>query len=271
MKRSLIILSALASLGASINTIAVEFVVRPIVEIAKDMALRAAWMIKVYHDKHYVLNVFDTIPSLSDLQQYNVNRPDQVEAIRSSLYDTLAYAQAGQTQLQFFQNPKGQNGKTIADTNMTSAGTLSSPQSFLVETIELYFFPTAVPSNLSAANTPALSAFIDDTYKFYKQGGALDFFIGSKSYLIEAPLLKFPPRCGLSGFTSSSDAASTGTASTSTGYASAGGPVYELNPPILLVPTQNFVVSLNWPTAVALSAAGTVMCQLGGILYRNSQ
>lgn len=239
-----------------------------VMAFAVDMAYRAAFALKVHHDKHFVMSA---IPSLAELQRYNVNRPDQIEAIRSSLYDTLAYAQAGQTQLQFFQTPKGQNGKTIADTNMTTAGSLPSPQSFLVETVELFFFPGGNPSNESAANVPAVSTFTNDVYKFYKQGGSLEFFIGSKAYLNEAPLLKFPPRCGLGGFTSSSDAASTGTTSTSTGYASAGGPIYELDPPILLVPTQNFVISLNWPTAVALSAAGTVMCQLGGVLYRNSQ
>lgn len=239
-----------------------------IVAFAKDMVLRAAWEVHVFHTRNYQMGV---IPSLSELQQYNVNRPDQVEAIRSSLYDTLAYAQAGQTQLQFFQTPKGQSGKTLADTNMTLAGTLASPQSFLVETVELMFFPGALPSIETAANTPAASAFINDTYKFFKPGGWLELFIGSKAYLDEAPLLKFPPRCGLSGFSALSDAASTATTSTQTGYASAGGPVYELDPPILLVPTQNFVITLNWPTAVALSAAGTVVCQLGGILYRNSQ
>lgn len=211
------------------------------------------------------------IPSLNELQQYNVNRPDQIEAIRSSLYDTLAYAQAGQTQLQFFQTPKGQNGKTFADTNMTTAGSLPSPQSFLVETIELYFFPGVLPSVESAANTPTAGNFMNDVYKFIRPGGALDLFIGSKSYLTEAPLLKFPPRCGLGGFGATSDAASTATTSTLINYASAGGPVYELDPPILLVPTQNFVVSLNWPTAVSVSAAATVVCQLGGVLYRNSQ
>lgn len=211
------------------------------------------------------------IPSLSELAQYNVNRPDQVEAIRSSLYDTLAYAQAGQTQLQFFQTPKGQSGKTLADTNMTLAGSLASPQSFLIETIELYFYPGETPGNLSAANTPIIPTFLNDTYKFYKPGAWLELFIGSKAYLDEAPLQKFPPKCGLSGFAATSDAASTATTSTMVNYASAGGPVYELDPPILLVPTQNFVVTLNWPTAVALTAAGTVVCQMGGILYRNSQ
>jgi hypothetical protein len=211
------------------------------------------------------------IPSLAQLQQYNVNRPDAVEAVRASLYDTLAYAQAGQTQLKFFQTPKGQGGKTDADTNMTFAGALASPQSFLIQTIELYFFPGMAPGVLDAANTPIAPTFSNDVYNFYKPGAWLELFIGSKAYLDEAPLMKFPPRCGLGGFASNQSNASTSTSSVQLNYASAGGPVYEVDPPILLVPTQNFAVSLNWPAAVGISAAGSVMCNLGGILYRNSQ
>lgn len=211
------------------------------------------------------------VPSLGALQQYNVNRPNAIEVIRSSLYDTLAYAQAGQTQLKFFQTPQGQGGKTLADTNMQAAGALASPQSFLVQTIELFFYPNAsiVPAVTGGTTAPA---YVNDTSKFYRYGGWLDFFIGSKSYLDEAPLQKFPPRNGLSGFAALSDATTAGsTQLTSVTYASAAGPVYEINPPILLTPTQNFNVSLNWPTAIALSAAATVICTMSGYLYRNSQ
>lgn len=211
------------------------------------------------------------IPSLAELAQYNVNRPDQVEAIKSSLYDTVAYPTAGQTQLQFFQVPKGQSSKTFADTNMTNAGMLPAPQSFLVQSIELIF----LPAEASIAGNGALTTsddFILDVYSFAKAGW-LEFFIGSKPYLDEAPLIKFPPKNGLSGWAAL--AQNTSTAATAAvsfvSYASVGGPVYELNPPILLVPTQNFVVTLNWPSAVTLVNAARVVCNLGGILYRNSQ
>lgn len=213
--------------------------------------------------------VMHVVPSLEELKRYNVNRPDQVEALRSSLYDSLIYDSAGQTQLKFFQSPQGQNGKSLADTNMTLAGTLAAPQSFLVETIELYFLPSVVPGTFGAA---AAADFVNDVYDFAKVGGWLDFFIGSKSYLQEAPLMKFPPRAGLSV---SGALADTTTAAASRQsmiqYASVGGPVYELDPPILLVPMQNFNISLNWPEVVPLSADATVLVQLGGILYRNSQ
>jgi hypothetical protein len=207
------------------------------------------------------------IPSLSELQRYNVNRPDQVEAVRSSLYDFQTYAQAGQTQLQFFQVPKGQSSKTFADTNMTNAGALPAPQSFLIQTIELYLFPG---NAISAEGAATACENWNDVYDIFKSGW-LELFIGSKAYLDEAPIGKFPPRCGVAGVAAVSQAGEVADSSIRVDYASFGGPVYELEPHILLVPTQNFTVTLNWPTAVGISVAGRIGVNLGGILYRNSQ
>lgn len=209
------------------------------------------------------------IPSLEELRQYNVNRPDQIEAIKQSLYDSQTYAALGQTQLIFFQQPKGgAAGKTLQDTNMTGAGALPAPQSFLVETIEIFLFPNLDISTVDAGAL-SVSEFANDVYDVARFG-YLEFFIGSKPYLDEAPLLKFPPRAGLStGFASSAVAPAAG--SLKDNYASFGGPIYALMPPILLVPTQNFEVTLNWPTAIPLSTTAKIFINLGGILYRNSQ
>ena len=212
---------------------------------------------------------FNQIPSLTDLQQYNVNRADAVEAVYGNLYDTLTTAALGQTQLQFFQTPKGQNGKTLADTNMTVAGQLPAPQSFLVMSIELYFVPGDAVSIHGAA---AANAYVQDVLSFYTGKAWLELFIGSKAYVDESPLMKFPPRCGLGGFAALSDATTPAAAgATQIGYAQASGPIYELNPPILLVPNQNFNVTLNWPVAIPLTVAGAVTVNMSGILYRNSQ
>lgn len=211
------------------------------------------------------------IPSLAELSQYNVNRPDQIEVIRQSLYDFQSYAAAGTTELQFFQIPKGQSSKTQADTNMTTAGSLPAPLSFLVQTIEIYFFPAGDPSVLGS-DTPQEN--INDVYDVAKSGW-LQLFIGSKPYLQEAPLLRFPPANGLTGWAALANGAR-GTSDSNNklsqiSYASFGGPVYQVQPWILLVPTQNFSVTLNWPTAVAVSAAARIGVVLNGLLYRNSQ
>ena len=210
------------------------------------------------------------IPSLQQLQQYNVNRPGAVEGIRSSLYDRIQYPAAGTTQLLFFQVPQGQAGKTAADTNMTAAGALPSPQSFLIETIEISFFSPTPPFVRGAG--AVTNSQINDNYTFYRNGGWLELFIGSKVYLTEAPLMKFPPRNGLAGVAAFADTSTAG-ANQLAGvqYACAGGPVYQLDPPILLVPTQNFNVALKWPAAVPITVASEVMISMSGVLYRNSQ
>lgn len=206
------------------------------------------------------------IPSLQELQSYNVNRPDQVEVIRQSLWDTQTYVDNSTTQLQFFQVPKGQSSKTIVDTNMEAAGALPAPKSFLIETIELYVFPQSV---VGADSTTILALQNWQDMYSLMQVGELDLFIGSKTYLQEAPLMKFPPRSGLTGVAFAND--STANTGTRVDYVSMGGPVYELEPQILLVPTQNFSVTLNWASAVNLNANVKIVCNLGGVLYRNSQ
>lgn len=206
------------------------------------------------------------IPTLAELQQFNVNRPDAIEAVRQGLWDTQTYVSGTTTALQFFQVPKGQSSKTMADTNMEAAGALPAPKSFLIETIELYCFPKTA---LGADNTSIkVLQNWQDLYDLL-QVGWLELFIGSKAYLDEGPLMKFPPRSGLTGVAFAND--STANTGTRVDYVSVGGPIYQLDPNILLVPTQNFVVTLNWATAKTLNANVNIVCNLGGILYRNSQ
>ncbi len=212
-----------------------------------------------------------SVPQLSQLQQYNVNVPGQVEGIRQSLYDFQAYAQAGQTSLNFFQTPQGQSSKTLADTNMTAAGQLAAPQSFLIEAIEIHWFPgNSVAPGIAAAPTQPFPNLFDTNA--VAKSGWLNLFIGSKSYLNEAPIGRFPPSTGLAVFNSATD---TTTAASSryvySDYSRFTGLPFRMSPPILLVPTQNFSVSLNWPTAVAVTAAGRIGVVMRGILYRNSQ
>ena len=104
------------------------------------------------------------------------------------------------------------------------------------------------------------------------QNGYLDLFIGSKSYLTEAPLGRFPASTGMR-----LDSAMTGTFvapnMAKSEYAQSTGLIYRVQPEILLEPTQNFNVSLNWKAAVALPSgiAGRVGVVMRGIMYRNSQ
>lgn len=210
------------------------------------------------------------IPTLDQLESYNVNRAGQIEGIRQSLYDFQTYAATGQTSLTFFQVPVGQGGKTIADTNMEAAGSLPAPKRFLVESIELYFYSGALVDTFTVA-AAALPQQADDTYAVAKSG-SLNLFIGSKNYLEEATLGRFPPSTGIRvDAANASNSATVGEVKTQ--YATMAGRVYTMEPPILLVPTQNFKVTLTWPAVVALPSgiAGRIGVVMNGILYRNSQ
>jgi len=195
-------------------------------------------------------------------RNYGVNVANVVEAIRQPLFDTVAYAAAGQTNLTFFALPIGQGGKTKVDTNMTTAGSLPAPQNFLVTNIHLNFIPS---STLTPASLLEGGQIIDDTYTF-GNSGLLELQVGSKVQLSDGPLSVFPPRTLLEVNLATTVAATTA------GYGQWKGMVYDITP-ILIPWGQNFNVALNWNAAVALPSgvAGTVRCTLDGYLYRLAQ
>lgn len=217
----------------------------------------------------------NSIPTVDQLSQYSVNRQNQYEGIRQCLYDYQAYASAGTTQLSFFQVPVGQGGKTYEDTNMVSAGTLPSPIKFLIQSIEVFFFPGVL--NVPAEDTAApfvAPQFINDVAALNKTGW-LELNVGSKNYLREAPIGVFPPKTGLRGNAAMADSIAGATASSfnMASFAQFGGRPYFIQPEVLLEPTQNFTVTLNWGAAVPMpsSAIGRIGIKLDGILYRLSQ
>lgn len=212
------------------------------------------------------------IPNLADVRTYKVRQSGNVEAIGWSLYDfgtpvgSPNYAQAGQTSLSFFQSPVGQNSKTLDDTNMQLAGQLPSGQAFLIESIEIVLLPLYnVWQDVAAAVVPAMA---NDVYKFARSGN-LTLTIGNKQYVQDAPLGKFPPK------TRVANAAAVATTDTTEtvycDYAQMSGRPYVLRSPFLLESSQSFALTLNWASAVALSAAARVGVVLEGVLYRDVQ
>ena len=195
-------------------------------------------------------------------KEYGVHFADEVEAIRQPLFDSATYLAAGQTQLSFFQTPQGQAGKTFADTNMTNAGTLPAGRAFLIEAITLMALPTANPESAAARN------FANDVWTFFK-GGQLELLITSKPYVQAGPLGLFPPKTGLSigAAAATTDAATT----IQIVYASASGEVFGVLPaPLMIVPTTNFNLTLNWPVALPTPSTADmkIFCHLWGMMYR---
>jgi hypothetical protein len=216
------------------------------------------------------------ISNIAELQKFNVNL-EEFEKIKQSLYDSAAYAAAGATNIVFFQQPQGQGGKTLEDTNMTLAGQLPTNQLFLIESIEVLFFPTdpsaGVTENLPAAFGAQQAAnIINDAYIFYRSG-SLVLEIGSKDYLREAPLQKFPGKTRFHVEGALSDVSTAGADLQSRiAYGVSEGRPYIINPPLLLIENQNFKVELRWPNgAQAITNPARIFVVLDGVLFRRAQ
>ncbi len=217
----------------------------------------------------------EKVPSRAALSKYSVNRPGW-EAVQQSLYDFQAYAAAGQSQLGFFATPAGSGGKTLSDTNMTLAGQLPKNQEFLIQSVEVFFTPTqpTVAAQMPAAFGAQVAAQIVNDAYIVGRSGNLNMTIGSKPYLQEAPIGRFPAKAHFCLDAALADVTTAGASLQSRiAYAFWTGRPYLLDKaPLLLPENQNFSVTLNWPEGVqAITNPGRIGVILDGILYRRSQ
>lgn len=217
------------------------------------------------------------VPTRAELSRYSVNRQGW-EAIKQTLYDYQAYAAAGQSQLTFFAVPVGGGAtpKTLTDTNMTLAGQLPKNQEFLIQSIEVWFSPTTptVAAQMPAAFGAQAAALIANDAYIVGRSGNLNLTIGSKPYLQEAPLGRFPQKAYFDVAGALSDVTTAGASlQNRLAFGKWTGRPYLLDPvPLLLPENQNFVVTLNWPEGVqAITNPGRIGVILDGILYRRSQ
>ncbi len=229
-------------------------------------------------------------PSLKDMVDYSVMRPGQWERIKQGLYDTAVYATAGATNLNFFATPQGQgtsaqpgnaaNTKSIADTNMTLAGQMPTGQNYLVQTIEVDVRAGSVSTASTFAQvTPIVFAAAaaagtvwgasSDVNAIYGSGVLL-LSVGSKNYLTEAPLNKFPPQAHLDVASAVASTSAT-VGQTLVNFTRAEGRPYHIDP-VRLENGQNFAVQLQWPVAVATPSGfnAQVKVTLDGYLFRAS-
>jgi len=208
-------------------------------------------------------------PDLSVLEHYNVNRAKQVEVIWQPKYDYQTYAAAGTTKITFFQSTVGTGGTTLADTNMEASGQVPSPKAQLVTGIQVFFDAGNAVAQATAAATAQENW--NDVTDVLLGSAYLNFFVGSKDYLTDAPLAKFAQQFCVGG---TADSAYTGTNATPLGtivdYAVGRGRYYAITP-VKLPSNQNFNVSLNFPTAIAINTDARIGVILDGFEYRLSQ
>jgi len=211
---------------------------------------------------------------LRNIQQGRVTVPGQKEGIAWSFYDSLLYPFGGIPRLDFFQTPQGQgittavgapvgSPKTAFDTNMDLQGALPRFQDFQLESIELKFYAGASAAAQTFVDQVAPVLVTGSDVKTFRDSGELVLSITSKDYLKVAPLDRFPSKVH-------PDAAVSGIVWNDVDIT--GRPFF-LDPFIMLLSNQNFVISLLWPAPVPLPSGfnARVVCIMEGILYRNVQ
>lgn len=233
------------------------------------------------------------IPTAEDFQRSRVTNPNQSEVVRQRLYDFQLYPAAGVSQFSFFSQPQGQgvttaiggvvgSPKTLWDTNQEMPNTLPSGKAFMVESIEVLFYPGSVstantytpatPGQFNATASAMVSAWQSNDVNAVYQSGMLEFNVLSKNYLRETPLMAFPPKSRLTvDAVTASNSATTGQVVISA--ARAEGRPYYVEPTISLQPAVNFEVLIKFPAAVALPSGfnGRLGVVLDGYLMRASQ
>ena len=133
----------------------------------------------------------ERMPTAADFNARRVTNPNQSEIVRQRFYDYQLYATAGTTQLTFFSAPVGQGlttalggtagtAKTLWDTNLELPNTLPSGKAFMIESIEVLFFPGSVstantytiasPALFNATAAAAVSSQLADVNSFYQSG-----------------------------------------------------------------------------------------------------
>lgn len=189
------------------------------------------------------------------LARNGVNVAGASEVIWQPFYDYQTLSAAGIASQRFFVDPVGTAGKTIADTNMDLSGQLPKGQRFVLTGIQVEILP-------GVAIAATASDFADDVYDVVK-GGALKLKIGSKDYVTQGNLMKFPPVNRLS------TAAATGQAETYL-YCTSSGREFAIRD-LALVSNQNFSVELLELAALPSGVDARIGVTLNGYLYRNAQ
>jgi hypothetical protein len=236
----------------------------------------------------------DFLPTAADFNSRRVTNPSQSEIVRQRFYDYQLYPTAGSTQFTFFSAPVGQGltsalggtagaSKTLWDTNLELPNTLPSGKAFMIESIEVLFYPGSVstantytlasPVVFNAAASAATLAQLADVNSFY-QSGMLELNILSKNYLRETPMIAFPPK---TNFALDVAVASAGTNAAPNVVAAvngrAAGRPYYISPEIALQPAVNFEVVIKYPSAVTTPSGfnARVAVILDGYFMRASQ
>lgn len=219
----------------------------------------------------------------TQIDNHRVTVGNVSDVIWAPLYDFLSYVTAGQLSLTFFTVPIGQGTtsapgatgtKSLADTNMTSAGQLTKGNEFYMTGQEIIFYPGFDPGTVGPGTTSTtFGNFLNDVYDVSKSG-VLTLKVGSdRNYIQDGPLGMFPPVTRLAVAVAAAGAVTGALTTTNTvelTYAALSGEPYTITP-IYIESNQGFQEQVVWPALVPLSASARIGSRLRGYLIRQAQ
>lgn len=197
----------------------------------------------------------------NELRNYN-------EVIRWPLYSYKAYPAAGATQLTFFDQSEGTATLGRADTNMQVPGQLPGNQMQVAHSLRIFTFPAAADVDVIGVvgGTAAL-----EWYRLLVTGSWAEVTISDKLYLVAAPLTLLPAGAGVGTFVNNPGIAlANNFAHVNNGHPS-NEAIYRLDPPLGILPTRTFLVTLNWRALQTVTTAGRIGCVLDGWRLRAVQ
>jgi len=190
----------------------------------------------------------DPIPA--QWNDYVTQSPVALEVVQDVIYDTLTYTSASTTELIFFAESIATVTRDV--TNMTVAGMLPNPESFLIQAPRLYI--KWLPTNTLGA-TELTGSVISDLALLVNTG-IVTFVFGTKRYG-PIPLWMLSAGGGPDVRLAVSDTSTAGAnQNRMISYAQLGGPLFAFFPHLMLSPLQAFSASMTWPAGAVTLGAG---------------
>lgn len=204
------------------------------------------------------------LKGVRELSSFNFGRPRSrvknpvvggiEDYISQPIYDSVSFAAAAAfAQQTMFQAPRGQAGKTLAQTNMTIAGSLPNPQRLILRALRIFISNGTVPS---------------DMFNLL-QNVSVTLNIGTKPYFLGF-LGLLSAGCG--AIVTAASQVGTAPAGSAPVFSTSNGlpdqrSVFSLNQPITIEQGEPFQVILNPDVAFNFAAAGANPAGVGATIY----
>jgi hypothetical protein len=189
------------------------------------------------------------------------------EVIHWPLFSMEAYATGGSTQIILFQKNVGGATNGLGDTNLQQQGMMAGGEAHV--TMSLRVIPH--PANADVFVTAGLAPALQQWYDILMKNCWLEMRITDKYYLQHGPIAGFPTGFGLGSIFSSTATASVQSASIVQSGHPSNMALYKFDPPLLILPSRTFNVSLNWKAANSVTTAGRIGAWLDGYRVRAVQ